>query len=269
MERTTGLTVGADPELFLVDGIDLKLVSAIGLIGGDKIDPRPMSKPGYFVLEDNVAVEFNIPPASSAEDFVSSVTWALDELKAEVAKFKLSLCVSAAELFPPSQLRHPRSQIFGCDPDYNAWKNGEVNPKPKANAVTLRAAGGHIHFGYPEKVDERFRHRLIQSCDLHLGIPSVVMDSNTRRRELYGKAGAFRKTAYGAEYRTLSNFWLRSKETIRWAYQNAERAYQFALDPVNWMILDLEKDNIIGAINHSKVDKALVMCQEYQLALCT
>lgn len=32
---------------------------------------------------------------------------------------------------------------------------------------------------------------------MYLGIPSVVMDPDTKRRTLYGKAGDFRLKAYG------------------------------------------------------------------------
>jgi hypothetical protein len=51
----------------------------------------------------------------------------------------------------------------------------------------------------------------IKFIDLFTAIPSVLLDpgeSGKARRELYGKAGAFRYTPYGLEYRTLSNYWM-------------------------------------------------------------
>ena len=36
---------------------------------------------------------------------------------------------------------------------------------------------------------------------------------------MYGKAGCLRYKPYGMEYRTLSNFWLNSKELMAWVYQ--------------------------------------------------
>ena len=58
----SGITIGADPELFLRDGD--AITSAIGLIGGDKYEPRLVTLGA--VQEDNVLAEFNIDPAISA-----------------------------------------------------------------------------------------------------------------------------------------------------------------------------------------------------------
>ncbi len=45
-------------------------------------------------------------------------------------------------------------------------------------------------------------------ADLFLGLPSAGADKQGKRRELYGKAGRYRPTSYGIEYRVLSNYWL-------------------------------------------------------------
>ena len=44
--------------------------------------------------------------------------------------------------------------------------------------------------------------------DVYLGLDSLTYDKDVERRELYGKAGAFRPKEYGVEYRVLSNAWL-------------------------------------------------------------
>jgi hypothetical protein len=49
---------------------------------------------------------------------------------------------------------------------------------------------------------------------MFLGLWSVINDPDTRRRQLYGKAGAIRFKPYGIEYRTLSNFWLADPKLI-------------------------------------------------------
>lgn len=54
---------------------------------------------------------------------------------------------------------------------------------------------------------------VIPMMDILVGIPSVLIDRDPDariRRLVYGKAGCFRWQPHGLEYRTLSNFWLRS-----------------------------------------------------------
>ena len=63
--------------------------------------------------------------------------------------------------------------------------------------------------------------------DLFLGVPSVTLDSDTRRRELYGKAGAYRAKDYGVEYRTLSNFWIWKDSLKDWVYDQTQKAVDF------------------------------------------
>ena len=64
--------VGADPELFLADKTGKKILSAIGKIGGTKENPIQVEKmhKGFCYQEDNVLVEYNIPPVCSPEQFI-------------------------------------------------------------------------------------------------------------------------------------------------------------------------------------------------------
>lgn len=220
------ITVGADPEFFLEQNGNLR--SAIDRMGGIKAAPRPLDRVGFFVQEDNVAVEFNIPPAKSLEEFVESIDWSITAIEHEVSVFDYKPAIKASAIFPATELDDPRALIFGCDPDYNAWKKGKRNPRPRADNPNLRSCGGHIHIGWPlsAKID---RLRLIQLMDLYLGVPSVMMDEDQGRRQLYGKAGAYRPQPWGAEYRTLSNFWLRDKDHMKWAYEQTIRAVDRAM----------------------------------------
>ena len=58
------ITIGADPELFIIDSKTGKVVSSIGLIPGVKGEPYVgEDMPNGFGLEtDNILAEFNIPP---------------------------------------------------------------------------------------------------------------------------------------------------------------------------------------------------------------
>lgn len=216
-------TLGADPELFLVDAAGA-YVAACGLIGGTKKEPRPLELgDGFAVQEDNVAVEYNIPPASCGEQFVSNIGRAMSFLSDMVATKGLAFANTSAVLFPDSQLVHPASREFGCDPDYNAWRGGRVNPKPKATDDHLRTCGGHVHVGYDFETSDDIL-KFIKYADLYLGVPSVLMDDGDLRKELYGKPGAFRYKPFGCEYRVLSNFWTLKPEYTRWVWDATDRA---------------------------------------------
>jgi hypothetical protein len=216
-------TKGCDPELFLKDVATGNFISSIGLIGGSKDFPMPIGE-GCAVQEDNVAVEFNIPPASTAQAFVDSINFNLKYLRERAQSLGLELCIQPSAVFSDDQLMTPAAQEFGCEPDFNAWKDGEQNPRPKADNKALRSAGGHIHIAVPEGVN---RIEVVKAMDLFVGCQMLEFDTDTDRRKLYGKAGAFRMKPYGVEYRTASNAWITSDERIRWAWDQTERAVDF------------------------------------------
>ena len=55
---------------------------------------------------------------------------------------------------------------------------------------------GHIHIGYDNSTKET-NFAIIKALDLFLGVPSLEIDLDERRRGLYGKAGCFRHKKYG------------------------------------------------------------------------
>lgn len=210
---TTKPTIGADPELFLID-VKGKFISSVGLIGGSKAKPRDIGG-GCAVQEDNVAVEFNISPASSADHFVDSCKYALKKLTQEVAEKNLFISITASKVFDEDQLKTNAAKHFGCDPDFNAWTKHK-NKFPEAPNKALRSAGGHVHIGTPLN-----KLQVIRWCDVTMGLASVIEDEDLERRLLYGKAGAFRAKSYGVEYRTLSNYWLKSTKLMEAVYNRA------------------------------------------------
>jgi len=215
-------TIGCDPEIFLMDE-NHKFKSAIGLLGGDKWIPRMLTKDGHACLEDNVAVEFNIPPCNSFAEFKQEVQNTMQMVK-ELLPANLQYNTSSAVSFPTEELNCEQAWVFGCDPDYNAWTM-EENPKPCAEDKNLRSTGGHIHVGSDLAIADPVN--VIRAMDLFLGVPSTQLDAGTLRRKLYGGAGAFRPKTYGVEYRTLSNFWIFSDKLIEWAYTGTAKALEF------------------------------------------
>jgi hypothetical protein len=228
------VTIGADPELFMQSGN--KLISAIDKWGGTKEFPIPLGiGDGFAVLEDNVMVEFNIPPADSDKQFVENIQLSLSTIEKRIKDMGYEMSVLASGNFDKDQLDHWAAFVFGCDPDYNAY-SGVKNAKPSIDAFpNFRSCGGHVHVGCGELTFDQ-ACAAVAFCDLHLGIPSMLLDTDVERKKLYGKAGAFRVKPYGFEYRTLSNFWIFSPHLIKWVYHAAQRAvehYQsgFNLEP--------------------------------------
>lgn len=256
-------TLGCDPEMFLVDE-DGSLVSSIGRIGGSKRNPRPLGiGDGYAVQEDNVAVEYNIPPAKSAEEFSANIDKAINAIYEEVRPHGLAFSHLSAASFPLKELAHPAAMEFGCDPDFNAWEDGSQNPRPRADDDTLRSCGGHVHIGYKFK-SKKDVINFIKVVDLTAGVPSVLMDNGEKRKILYGKAGAFRYKPFGAEYRTLSNYWTFVPQYREWVWNTINRAMELVDNKID---IDSEKEAILSAINNNNKDVATSLINKYSLAM--
>ena len=250
-------TIGADPEIFLVD-VRGKFISAVGKFGGTKEAPIPLGNfYGLHVQEDNVAVEFNTLPVQSAQAFQGSIQYALQILTEKATKLELKLAIVPSAEFPDEELQTPQAKTFGCDPDFNVWTL-KTNPRPKTTNKNLRSAGGHIHIGYIKD-----RIGLGRACDLFLGIPSLLFDPDKNRRLLYGKAGCIRQKTYGIEYRTLSNFWLKSKELTNMVWNQTMQAIKFIEDGKTIPNDDCHK--IIKAINNSDASVVPELTEKYGL----
>ena len=250
------ITIGTDPEFFVYDGD--KIGSVIGRLGGTKEEPRQLEWGG--VQEDNVLAEINPPPATTSQEFIYNITNLVGELERIVGPLAIQSSheyeIEALKSYGPAALR------FGCDPDYNAWTE-EMNEPPNP-FTTLRTASGHIAIGYPG-VSESNNFLLAKLCDLFIGVPSVLMDDDVRRRELYGKAGAMRHKPFGMEYRTPSNFWLRSEETMDWAFNAAVTAATHLPDG-HAILSEVSEYDLQHIINTSDKGQATELCQEYGVA---
>lgn len=255
-------TLGSDPELFVVDKKTGEITSAIGKLGGSKGNPLSLGY-GRGLQEDNVLAEFNTHPVGSYDMFANEIQSALKAVRRVCSKQGLGVKIQASHEYTAEALNKygPAALEFGCDPDTNAY-TGMDNPTPDSSGC-LRSAGGHLHIGYSGLINDEVSRMIIRSCDLFLGVPSVLMDPDTRRRNLYGKAGAYRPKSYGVEYRSLSNFWLSSRARTIWAFKQAKRA----TDKAGAIDLMLYKDQplVVDCINNSDKDLAQHLVNKYNL----
>lgn len=244
-------TVGCDPEVFIREGD--QIISAIGWVGGTKSHPIPVIRGA--LQEDNVLAEFNIDPASTSEEFIFNIEAVMGALQDKIGPNK-SIEIKAHHVFGDEIRSQEAAMVFGCDPDLDAW-TGQWNVIVNKDGL-LRTAGGHVHIGYPQS-EREVSLLLAQLCDYHLGLPSVILDTDTERRKLYGSAGACRIKPYGVEYRTLSNFWLRSKALQEWVFNTASSLI-YQLDDLERLTALLSPEQLKLIINTGDSQAARSYC---------
>ena len=255
-------TIGSDPELFVFNNKTKKVVSAIDKIPGYKDAPYTEGLPqGYGLQTDNILAEFNIPPVRNEEDFINAIEFMKKFIRTTVQKIdpNLDILCQASSKVPAKELKHPRAKEFGCDPDFCIYTKGP-NKVGTAAKTNLRSAGFHIHVGYPEcNIDSSISR--LRYIDAIVGLPSIIYDTDTERRNLYGKAGCFRLQPYGFEYRTLSSYWIGSPDRLRFIWKQVEWALFMHDHSAN-----LPDEEIVReVINTNNVDAAKELIKQYKL----
>lgn len=212
------VTVGADPEFFIVERDSQDVVSAAGRLGGTKKRPVPIPHlgEGFGLQEDNVMGEFNVPPAGSSREFRVNIERAIMSIR-EFVLFGDRLDIGTGRYMwelPEAVLHTPAARHLGCSPDFDAYGGGRAFPVVSTETLgPRRFAGGHVHIGYdnPNNIPPWVVARL---CDIYITLPMLVEDQQPERRTLYGQAGRFRPTRYGIEYRAPCNKWIFSSFMI-------------------------------------------------------
>lgn len=263
-KRIENITVGTDPEVFLAEEATGRIVSAIPYIMGDKYNPYPIPglPEGCCIQTDNIMIEYCIPPSQSSGELYNNFQKCLDWTKG-ILPVGLVPKIQAFAHIDPEFLDHPNAQRFGCERDFNAWKDGMVNPSPKGN-VPYRSCGGHIHCGWdnPEFEDQI---AMIKALDIFLGIPSILLDTDKERKKLYGKAGACRFKSYGVEWRTPSNFWLASQELTEFVFEGIKRAVEFVNTGRVEALTDEQQLRVQTCINTGDEELAIQLIHHFGL----
>lgn len=253
-------TIGTDTEVFLVNDDSGEFEASCGKFGGTKDNPMQFedAPEGMMFQEDNVTLEFNTPVAHTREQWNGYCEEVLNRVATLADLANCSISTAACVYFKKEALQHPAALVFGCEPDYNAWKmimnKKPALPKCRAN---MRTAAGHIHVGTGENIVN-----VAQLMDLYLGVPSILLTDKNDRRKLYGKAGDMRPKPYGLEYRTLDNFWIFNKKYTDWVYTQVGLCLSLV-----FMTNALQKDKkkIITAIDKHDVTLAKELVDKYAI----
>lgn len=230
------IPIGSDPEFFLFDTEKNMNISAHDYIPGTKQKPEKL-KHGAVQL-DGTAAEFNIDPAHSREEFVHNITEVLSQVRKMVPKhiaFQFKPSVVYEKTYFDTLVPNSCKEL-GCDPDFNAFNGGKINPVPN-NKTTMRTAGGHLHFGFSDgKSDVKDMEHIKDCCALIQQVSNyftyfeTLWDKDGKRREMYGAPGAFRPKSYGVEYRSLSTAWLGNPKLWPWIYDSCQWITEAALE---------------------------------------
>jgi hypothetical protein len=249
--------------MFIINEKTGKVVSSIGLIPGVKGEPyvsEDMPK-GFGLETDNILAEFNIPPVTTCEGFITNLNYMKDYIRNFVKKVNpdYNIKCAAYEVVDEDQLQSDEAKLFGCDPDYNCYTESE-NPKPNGAVTNGRSAGYHIHLGY-ENNNPMDSLRLVKYFDLYLGLPSILYDQDTRRRTLYGKAGSFRLQPWGVEYRPLSAAMYANEKLMHVVWNGIIQA----IEAYNANISLPDPGLVCQAINNSDVELAKKLISKYHV----
>jgi hypothetical protein len=216
--------IGADPEVFLRR--KGKVVSAHGVVPGTKKEPHKVEEGAIQV--DGMALEFNVDPVDTnayngERVFAQRLEKVIKQLRSAARETDptSNLVITPVQEFDPEYMAEQPEEAreLGCDPDFSAYT---LQPNPRPNGeVSFRTASGHVHVGWGADIPVESPDHMqicadfIKLMDCTVGLYMTVIDGDNRRRELYGKAGAFRPKSYGVEYRTPSNVWLTSNARRR------------------------------------------------------
>lgn len=258
------LQIGTDAELFLKSLTTSEPVPVCGMFGGTKESPLPvLGGGGYAVQEDNVMLEFNVPPADSAQEFANSLTKMISFIDGECLKKGVRPEFTSEMTFKQEQLNSKQAQTFGCEPDFCVWTREENEiDKSDPKLLTFRCSGFHIHTSYtvngaPPKLSDM--ELVIMLQDIMIAAPLIMRLSDSGdRRNFYGRAGAFRPKHYGHEYRVLGGSVLKdSLPTLsQWIFGQTNSIFNMLNRKEAWarpqriyQFLHKYRDSVENAIN--------------------
>jgi Phage phiEco32-like COOH.NH2 ligase-type 2 len=264
-------TLGCDPEVFVKkDGAP---ISAYGLIPGNKTAPYKTERGAVQV--DGMALEFNTNPVdyNDFDGFNENIVRTKAALKTfltERGDGKYNIVEIPVMEFDPAYLasQPDEAKELGCDPDYDAYTL-KPNPRPDGDRP-FRTGAGHVHVGWgadiPVDNEEHIEicANFVRTLDATVGLFMTFIDRDPRRRELYGKAGAFRPKPYGVEYRTPSNVWIRNKDRRFLMHNLINRAisHQQSGNSFESLSCGLTSSQVQKCINEGKVSLAATVLVE-------
>ena len=239
--------VGGDPEFFIFNKNTKRYVSAHNRVPGTKKEPFVLNKasPSETIQADGTAVEINIKPSTMPSYFLESIHNILKQTrKLFLRPYEVLVASPCVTYSPKDWEKLPKSALeLGCDPDYNAY-TGMRNPTPDPAKFLPRSRTGAGHISLSWRKADNLAHpfdpehfsdcaAVVRRLDLLYflymypyveGEYTPYSALSAYRHQLYGARGAFRPKPWGVEYRSPSNLWLLSIDTVGNMVQLAKAA---------------------------------------------
>ena len=222
-------------------------------------------KESKFVV-DGVQAELNPKPDTCRARLGNEISQCFRTLYEKMKEDK-DLCIN---FLPTVEIKkeelmslNEKSRVFGCSPSKNIDKNSRnIVSLRDPKTYKYRSAGGHIHLGEANNYDNvhiamKEPERIVNIMDIIVGNTCVLIDrdpGNKERRKVYGRAGEYRTPKYGLEYRTLSNFWLRSYPLMSFVMSLSRLSVSIIANSMPGR--DFEKD-LLDCVDIKKVRKAI------------
>lgn len=253
-------TFGSDAEIHIYDTVQKKIVSAIDVLKRDKHDPIDLGD-GFKCYYDNVLVENSFLPAQDKKEFIGRFKTVFTKMQ-KILGNRYRFVPKAAHIYDDVELSNPVAQEIGCSPNFDVYRE-EINmPEPFKDG--MRTGSFHLHIGnadYEKANNNGFlltidsKNNAIKLLDIFVGCASVLFDkdeSSKIRRQIYGKAGEFRTTEYGIEFRPLGNYSLLSPKLVDLVYDLMNHALTY--------IVNNKASKLLEKIDAEQVQKAINEC---------
>lgn len=289
----TVITFGSDPEIFLVEKGTRNLVPPEYLIHFKGLNPiridtnssnirHPVfvENKDFSIIGDGALFEFILTPSEDIMVMYNRFLLAMESLHEIANKFNLDVLHSPIADFNVKKYFEDMkedvvklSTIAGCDPDEDAIDDNYESKIRSLTQWVKRGAGGHIHLGvknYPllhEDVIPAIKLMAITVGNTY--IKNVVdLKSEQERQEVFGKAGRYRIQNYsgdilGIEYRTPSNVWLLSEESVNEIAEACRKAIHYLRNPkIGATVIEEHLDDTVDAIHNVDINLATNILKE-------
>ncbi len=270
--------LGADPEFFITTKRG-KTLSACQFLPSKFNKTGVLSKSGIEIGKfffDGVQGEMNVTPSSCREILAIRIWQVLKNIKGEIgANNKLVMKPSVVVDRNILDNADPEARRFGCSPDWNAYTGLQNESSLDGNTHRVRYGGGHVHLSFCKKDrmldDPQIFLDFVKLLDLIVGIPMLLLDigpASNRRRKYYGKAGTFRETRWGLEYRQVSNIWLKSPELTSLVLGLTRTAYRIMISGAEDCLWKLVKpEEVRKAIDTSNLTDCMEIYEKVRTSI--